>query len=184
MMRGSYWHSKRLHAAGVLGRALMILGAAAVIGSLAVSEAKGIPGWEPANHAVREALAAEDAMRRAEAAEAASPSHTDNPASPAEAVDTVKGLPTAKAAEQDGLQNKSAPSEAAPSPLLDLNSATEAELDALPGIGPAKARAIIAYRETVRRFRTVDDLLEVKGIGPKLLEQIRPFVRAGSAGGT
>ena len=59
---------------------------------------------------------------------------------------------------------------------VDLNRATAAELDALPGIGPSKAAAIVKYREEKGPFRTVEDLLDVPGIGPALLEQIRDRV--------
>ena len=56
---------------------------------------------------------------------------------------------------------------------ININSATAAELDSLSGIGPTKAQAIIDYRNQNGPFRTVDDLLNVPGIGPKTLETIR-----------
>lgn len=59
---------------------------------------------------------------------------------------------------------------------LDLNRATAAELERLPGIGPALAARIVAYRDSIGRFRTVDDLDRVRGIGPVLLERLRPHV--------
>ncbi len=59
---------------------------------------------------------------------------------------------------------------------LDLNTATAAQLEALPGIGPALAQRILDYREQHGPFRQVDDLLAVPGIGPTKLEQIRPYV--------
>lgn len=58
---------------------------------------------------------------------------------------------------------------------INLNSASEVELDALPGIGPSTARAITEARAR-NRFTSVDDLLDVKGIGEKKLERIRPYV--------
>lgn len=57
--------------------------------------------------------------------------------------------------------------------LLDLNTASQAALEGLPGIGPAKARDIIAHRP----YTSVDDLLRVPGIGPATLERLRPHVR-------
>ena len=62
-----------------------------------------------------------------------------------------------------------------PQGSLDLNTATERELQFIRGIGPVLAERIIAGRP----YRTVDDLLKVKGIGPKKLEKIRPYVVVG-----
>lgn len=60
--------------------------------------------------------------------------------------------------------------------LLDINQAGAAELEALPGIGPAVAKRIIARRDSVGRFSSVADLDSVRGIGPVLLEKLRPLV--------
>lgn len=59
---------------------------------------------------------------------------------------------------------------------LDLNTATEAELDALPGIGPVTARAITTWRETNGRFTDIEQLGEVDGIGPTRLAGLRQLV--------
>lgn len=63
-----------------------------------------------------------------------------------------------------------------PESPLDLNSATEAQLDALPGVGPATAAAIVSHRDQHGAFRSVDALADVRGIGPAKLDQIRPLV--------
>lgn len=63
---------------------------------------------------------------------------------------------------------------------LDLNRATLDELIALPGIGPVLARRIIEHRETHGGFKSVEELLEVRGIGPKRLAQIKERVRVGT----
>jgi competence ComEA-like helix-hairpin-helix protein len=57
---------------------------------------------------------------------------------------------------------------------LDPNRAPEAELDRLPGVGPATARAIVAAREEGAVFRRPEDLLVVRGVGEATLERIRP----------
>lgn len=67
---------------------------------------------------------------------------------------------------------------AAPS-ALDLNAASEADLERLPGVGPALAARIIETRTTKGAFRTPDDLLEVNGIGAATLARLRPLVRVG-----
>jgi len=61
--------------------------------------------------------------------------------------------------------------------IVDLNTATVDDLDRLPGVGPATAQAILDYRRQHGRFRTIDELLEVRGIGEAKLNQLRPHVR-------
>jgi len=59
---------------------------------------------------------------------------------------------------------------------VNLNTATAEQLDALSGVGPATAHAIITWREQHGRFRSVQDLLQVRGIGPAKLEALRDQV--------
>lgn len=72
----------------------------------------------------------------------------------------------------------------APSALvrIDINSATAAELDLLPGIGPALAERILASRRDIGPFRSIDDLDRVKGIGPRTIEKLRAHISIGSPG--
>ncbi|ADG79401.1 helix-hairpin-helix domain-containing protein [Tsukamurella paurometabola] len=63
----------------------------------------------------------------------------------------------------------------APSAQVNINTASAAELDRLPGVGPATAAAIIAYREQNGPFKTVDDLGKVAGIGDAKLAKITPM---------
>ncbi len=60
--------------------------------------------------------------------------------------------------------------------VLDPNTAPADSLELLPGIGPVLADRIVAYRQHERFERPVD-LTEVNGIGPKLLERLRPYIR-------
>jgi len=69
-----------------------------------------------------------------------------------------------------------APSIAVAPEMISLSTATAPQLDALPGVGPATAAAIIAYRERHGPFATVDDLLAVPGIGPSKLARLRDRV--------
>lgn len=64
---------------------------------------------------------------------------------------------------------------------LDINTASAAELATLKGIGPAKAQAIVEHRDKNGQFSSVDDLRLVRGVGDKMLEQLRPQVTVGSA---
>jgi competence protein ComEA len=64
----------------------------------------------------------------------------------------------------------------APAGPVDLNRATAAELDALPGVGPTTAQAIIEHRATRGPFTSVEQLADVRGIGPAKLDHLRPLV--------
>jgi len=60
---------------------------------------------------------------------------------------------------------------------VNLNTATAADLQRLPGIGPAMADRILAYRQQNHGFQRVEDLLEISGIGDKKFAKLQPFVR-------
>jgi competence protein ComEA len=61
-------------------------------------------------------------------------------------------------------------------PLLDLNAANQAQLEELPGIGPVTAGRILAWRDEHERFSTVEELMEVSGIGERTFAQLEPVV--------
>lgn len=65
---------------------------------------------------------------------------------------------------------------AEPAGPINLNTATVDQLDELPGVGPATATAIVSHRDRVGGFTSVDQLLDVRGIGEAKLEQLRPLV--------
>ncbi len=69
--------------------------------------------------------------------------------------------------------------EAAAPAAVDVNHADAGALEALPGIGPALARRILESRQRDGPFRTPDDLLRVRGIGPAVLARLKPLVRLG-----
>ena len=98
-----------------------------------------------------------------------------------EAVDTdsLEALARARKEEADRRSRPLAPGE-----RIDPNTASEEELDRLPGVGPALARRIVEARETGGPFRSVDDLSRVRGIGPSALRRLAPHLEiAAGAGG-
>jgi len=81
------------------------------------------------------------------------------------AVESAEAMPPSAATE----------TETAGSPV-NVNTADEALLDTIPEVGPATAQAIIEYRTQIGLFTSVEQLIEVTGIGPATLEAMRPFV--------
>ena len=60
--------------------------------------------------------------------------------------------------------------------VVNINTATQEELQRIPGIGPSRATAIVALRQRVQHFRSADDLLRVRGIGHAGMRRMRPYV--------
>jgi len=65
---------------------------------------------------------------------------------------------------------------------ININSASEAELDKLPGIGPVKAKAIVEERKKNGPFKSVEDIKRVKGIGAATLEKLKSEITVGGPG--
>lgn len=61
---------------------------------------------------------------------------------------------------------------------VDINTASAEELDRLPGLTPKHAQLIIDYRNEHGRFETIEDVINIKGVGEKLFEQIEPYITA------
>jgi competence protein ComEA len=68
---------------------------------------------------------------------------------------------------------------AAEGEVVNINKATVAELDTLPGIGPSTAEKIVEYRDSNGPFATIDEIMSVSGIGPAKFEQIQAFITTG-----
>ncbi len=97
-------------------------------------------------------------------------------------IGTPAGQPTALGSSVSGgppaaSTPPAAPGKGPPAEPVDLNTATVEQLDALPGVGPVTAAAIVAWRDANGKFGSVDQLGDVDGIGPARLEKLRALVR-------
>lgn len=175
--------------------------ALAAAGLLAVTALGGL-GWSiarSAGPALKPTAATEQPAPTAPApapiAAAPQPITAAPPATPAPAADAPQpprietprhalndpplGNPAARAAEPPAVEpppNPDTTTKPAKPSKININTATAAELELLPGIGPSLAQRIIDYRAKTGRFRTVAELDKVKGIGPKTIEKLRPLV--------
>ena len=68
-----------------------------------------------------------------------------------------------------------------PAKPVNINTATSQELQQVPGIGPATAEKILQMRKSYGAFKSVDDLLAIRGLGPKRLEKMRKYLTVGKA---
>lgn len=94
----------------------------------------------------------------------------------------VLALLLAAAPAMAAQERKEAPSGAASSAApLNLNTATAAQLEKLPGIGPKTAQLIVEHREKHGDFKKVEELMNIKGIGEKSFLKIKPLVTVGAA---
>ena len=87
---------------------------------------------------------------------------------PAQTQPAISNAPPKASAQQ--------PAQQLPQYPVNINTATQAQLETLPGIGPAKAQAILRWRATYGRFNSVAQLIEVSGIGEKTLQNLLPYV--------
>lgn len=71
-----------------------------------------------------------------------------------------------------------------PSSPLNLNTATQAQLEALPGIGASTAARILEYRQKNGAFKKVEDLMNVQGVGEKSFLKLKPLITVSSARAT
>jgi competence protein ComEA len=89
------------------------------------------------------------------------------------AVITTGALPAA--AQQQSSMKAAKPAAAATAPV-NLNTATQAQLESLPGVGAKAAERILEYRQKNGNFKKIEDLMNVKGIGEKSLLKLKPLL--------
>ncbi|WP_186438342.1 ComEA family DNA-binding protein [Cohnella terricola] len=158
---------------------LFMTGVALLVYALFLGSTKNpITEWKPVNEPLKAAVERlSEPVKREQAAD------TDRkPDLLAAASGNEPSAPETEPAESVGpstevIKDPPVPSADSSGSLIDLNRATQSELETLPGIGPSKAKAIIAYREKINGFRQIDQLRDVKGIGPKVYERISGLVR-------
>ena len=103
------------------------------------------------------------------------------------ALPAAASQPQAKAASAASAKpSRASKAQAAPTAPVNLNTATQAQLEALPGIGPKAAQRIIEYRKQNGSFKKIEDVMNVKGFGEKTFLKLKPMLTVGdkaTAGG-
>ena len=149
-----------------LGRALLVAGALVVLAAIGRSTLAGAAGQTPP---LDDAGAGRDPPAVAVSPTATAPTAmlVDTTMQPAPRADAPAPMPSAE------------PHRGPPTPddPVFLNQATQDDLQRLPGIGPKRALSILALRTKMGRFRQVEDLTRVRGIGRATLKRLRPLVK-------
>ena len=92
----------------------------------------------------------------------------------------ILGLGAAAQAGQGAPRQATPAAKASASGVLNLNTATVAQLEALPGIGKSTAERILEYRDKSGGFKKVEDLMNVRGIGEKSFLKLKPLITVSS----
>lgn len=139
--------------------------------TLAAGEAPATPAAEPEP-------AADQPTNTPGAAQEDVPAEPEPGVAQAEQPEAMAELgPGVAQAEQPEAPTEAGPDDTSPEPALtNINTADEETLVALPGIGPALARRIIAYRDEHGPFATIEDLATIQGIGPRNIDEFRHLV--------
>jgi competence protein ComEA len=95
----------------------------------------------------------------------------------------VLGLGVVAQAGQEGARRATPAAKASASTPVNLNTATVAQLETLPGIGKSTAERILEYREKSGGFKKIEDLMNVRGIGEKSFLKLKPLVTVGATKG-
>ena len=133
----------------------------------------------------------------AQAPKAAKPAHATNAAQPAQAVNGAKPAQTAKAAKPAEVVKAAKPAtrvkaakpattakaHATAANPVNLNAASVAQLQTLPGIGASAAQRIVEYRQKNGAFKKIEELMNVKGIGEKSFLKLKPLITVGAEKG-
>jgi len=89
----------------------------------------------------------------------------------------LASVPSTALVQEKAAKGKAAATPAAP---ININTATVAQLDSLPGIGTRTAQAIVEHRQKNGGFKKIEELMTIKGIGEKSFLKIKPLVTVGS----
>jgi competence protein ComEA len=92
------------------------------------------------------------------------------------AVLAMAALPAAAAQQKSPAAKSAARTSAAPTTPVNINTATQEQLESLPGLGAKVAQRIIEYRQKNGNFKKVEDLMNVKGVGEKSFLKLKPML--------
>ncbi|MFS0727484.1 helix-hairpin-helix domain-containing protein [Paenibacillus sp. 1P07SE] len=153
---------------------LLMAGGLLLLMALWLPKEEGPPGWEPLNGQLAGTLAELEEPAPVEAA----PGTATPPALQEAASQPVEETASVAAPGHEDPPPGASSASPASDGKIDINRATAELLDTLPGIGAAKAQAIISDREQYGFFRSAEEITRVKGIGAKMLEKMKDHIVA------
>jgi comEA protein len=165
----------------------------AIVTLMAMVLAAPSPAAAQAPKAAKPAQAANTA-KPAQPVNAAKPAHTARAAKPAQTAKAAKPAQTAKAAAPTQTEKAAKPATTAKAAKpastakarataanpINLNAASVAQLQTLPGIGASAAQRIVEYRQKNGAFKKIEELMNVKGIGEKSFLKLKPLITVGA----
>ncbi|WP_334077293.1 helix-hairpin-helix domain-containing protein [Paenibacillus sanfengchensis] len=159
-----------------------VIGAGLMLLALGAGQPSGIEGWTPLNESVADAVARVGIDGEGPAGKAPSGGlSADKPETNAgslqkNAAASSQDAPVAAGGQALGNKSDTEPSTLGQSGLISINTAGTDQLQEIPGIGEKKAKAIVDYRNEHGPFKSVNELTNVKGIGEKMLEKMKPHI--------
>jgi competence protein ComEA len=156
---------------------ILIVGMLGMVASLLWPKPQAVISLKPYANSLPQTSEIQAGSSDATPAEAQSSPEEANTATDAEDTEASSSKPQVKAHKKRSSGHPHSPKKSDHPPITNLNTAKLQQLELLPGIGPKMGERVIEYRKANGGFKTVEQIMDVKGIGPKKFEKMKPFLK-------